>query len=323
MGRHRPSLPGWKVTAWGATPKGTFLAGLGSNWFGASIHRSADLAEWEQVVDGPSYPEGGARKLEQIWTLAAAGERLYAGVAQAGLFSSDDDGLTWQPVEALNDYPGHEGWLPGAGGLAAHHVLADGDRLWVAISAVGVFRSADGGQSFSRRDQGVTPVSDEEEGSEPAYCVHGIVADPARPDRIWRQDHRGVYRTLDGGDRWERIENGLPAGFGFPVLRDHASGRLFVAPLESDENRVPVGGRFSAYASDDDGDSWHVAGRGWPESPTFTGVLRGAAHASGDGQVFLGTTAGTVWWTNDAGATWSMLPFTFPRILAVRRMEST
>lgn len=307
-----PVFPGWRVTAFGTSERGTYLAALASNWFGVSIHRSTDLVVWEQAVDGPVHD---GRRLEQVWTFAAAGERLYAGVAEAGLFTSDDDGVSWAPVTAFNRYPGHEHWQPGFGGLAAHRVLTAGDSIWVGVSAVGVFRSDDGGGSFVRCDDGVTSVV--EDRPEPGYCVHGLAQDPADPGRIWRQDHSGVYRTRDGGGRWERIEDGLPSRFGFPILADRATGRLFVVPLESDENRLPVGGRLAAYASDDGGDTWRRAGTGWPDSPTYTGVLRGAMDGDGEGGVFFGTTGGALWATGDAGDSWRPLPATLPRILTV------
>lgn len=316
-----PSFPGWKVTAWTTAPDGSALTALASNWFGASIHRSEDLDTWEQVVDGPVHPEG--RTLEQIWALHPSGDRVYAGVAEAGLFEAGPDGGSWRPVEALNEWPGRESWMPGLGGLAAHHVLTAGDRIWVAISAAGVFRSDDRGASFRRVNVGVDPTipAGADGAAEDGHCVHGLAQDPSDPDRIWRQEHNGVYRTTDGGDHWERIEEGLPGRFGFPMIRDHASGRLFVVPLEADANRVPVDGAFAAHRSDDDGDHWSRAGTGWPESATFTAVLRNAWTADGAGTVALGTTSGRVWITSDAGDTWTDLPQTFPRILALGHFE--
>lgn len=314
-----PLFPGWKVTAFGRAPDGTYLAALGSNWFGPSVHRSPDLVEWEQVAAGPAHPEGSDRKLNQIWTFTAHQGVVYAGVDDAGLFRSADNGLTWDPVPSLNEHPTRKSWFPGAGGMCAHHVLHDGERMWVGISAVGVFRSDDGGETFERFDEGVTPTvtPDDDETDTSGWCVHGLVADPTDPNRIWRQDHMGVYRTSNGGDFWERIEEGLPARFGFAIGRDHASGTLFVVPLESDENRLPVKGRLAAYRSDDDGDSWEVAGAGWPTTPHFTGVLRKAMSVDQTGGVAIGTTGGTIYSSSNTGKSWNALPFAFPRVLAV------
>jgi len=315
-----PILPGWKVTTMGRSPSGRHLLGVSSNWFGAAIHRSDDLETWEQVVEGPAWPEGGDRKLNNVWTITPVGDALYAGVDEAGLFRSTDDGETWQGVEAFNEHETRPLWHPGAGGMCTHRVLADPndpDRMWAATSAVGVFRTTDGGATWTPANDGVRQIVEDAEHPEVGYCVHRIVADPADPDLIWRQDHAGVYRTFDGGDHWEQIENGLPAGFGFPIVRDARSGSLFVVPLESDERRIPVGGEFRVYRSTDGGDSWHPSGSGQPEEKMYAGVLRDAMTTDGDGGIYLGTTSGTVHVTRNAGDSWTTLPFVFPRISGV------
>lgn len=315
-----PLFPGWKVTAFGQTSKGTHLAAVGSNWFGVGIHQSENLIDWKPSESPPSWPEGSDRKMEQIWTFHNLGDRLLAGVAQAGLFSSDDDGMTWYPVEGLNEHPTRGAWHPGAGGLCTHRILDGAGTTWVAISAVGVFRSDDDGATWVPKNDGVPSVDTVEGGKRPeiGYCVHGLAHDPENPNRIWRQDHRGVFRTRDGGDNWERIEDGLPAGFGFVMWRDRESGRLLTVPLESDENRVPVDGRLRAYASDDDGGSWSVAGTGWSDAPQFTGVLRRAFDGDDKGGFCFGTTGGKLWLTRDLGRVWQELHPSFPRIAAVR-----
>jgi hypothetical protein len=315
-----PLFPGWKVTAFGQTSGGTHLAAVGSNWFGVGIQRSENLIDWKPSESPPAWPEGSGRKMEQIWTFHNLGDRLLAGVAQAGLFSSDDDGATWSPVEGLNEHPTRGGWHPGAGGLCAHRILDGAGRTWVAISAVGVFRSDDDGATWAPKNDGVPSVDTPKGGERPeiGYCVHGLAHDPDNPNRIWRQDHRGVFRTGDGGDRWEQIEDGLPAGFGFVMWRDRESGRLLIVPLDSDENRVPVDGRLRAYASDDDGDSWSVAGTGWSNAPQFTGVLRRAFDGDDKGGFCFGTTGGKLWLTRDLGQAWQELNPSFPRIAVVR-----
>jgi len=324
---HGPTHRGWEVTTFGRKPDGTYLLATGSTWYGASIHESPDLEQWEQIVAGPQYPQDGERKLERIWSLATVGERMYAGVAEAGLFVSNDNAQTWEPVSGLNDHETREGWQPGLGGLALHRILIDPenpDRMWAAISAVGVFATEDGGATWELRNSGVqiaAPGGPHDIG----YCVHCIVADPTDSDRIWRQDHRGIYRTADGGRAWERIENGIPgSGFGFPIVRDTATGTLFVVPLESDEYRMPVDGNLDVYTSTDDGDAWQTRSAGLRDEPTFSGVLRGAMDVDGleSGGVYFGTTSGEVWWSADTGARWDRLPMTFPRITSVKVLDS-
>ena len=208
-----PLFKGWRVTTFDEAGDGTYLLATASNWFGAALHRSSDLQEWTQVVAGPAWPEGGDRKLTQIWTLTRAGDHLYAGVDEAGLFRSSDFGETWQPLDGLNEHPTRSAWEPGFGGLAAHRVIVDRenpDRIWVAISAAGVFRSDDGGATWHPKNGGMPAAVEVQEFDDIGYCVHGIVQDPTDADRLYRQEHLGVFRTDDGGDRWERIEQGLP-----------------------------------------------------------------------------------------------------------------
>lgn len=316
-----PIFPGWKVTAFGSAPDGTHLAAVASNWFGVGIQRSADLESWEQTETPPVWPEDAGRKLNQVWTFHTDGDRIWVGVDEAGLFTSEDQGLTWQPVSGLNEHRTRGDWHPGFGGLCAHRVLTgDGASTWAAISAVGVFRSDDGGSTWEPKNDGVDPVGLPEDSPRPevGYCVHCVAQDPSDPGRIWRQDHSGVYRTLDGGDSWQRIETGLPANFGFVMWRDDSSGRLFTIPLEADANRVPVDGELRVYVSDDEGDSWQVAGTGWKESPQFTGVLRGSFDGDDNGLFCFGTTGGKLWLTIDNGENWNELPPSFPRIGAIR-----
>jgi len=314
-----PLFPGWKVSAFGSTPEGRHLAAVGSNWFGIGIHTSPDFVEWEQTETPPAWPEATGRKMDQVWTFHGAGGRLWAGVAEAGLFTSDDLGVSWEPVSGLNEHRTRGDWEPGFGGLCAHRIHVAGETQWVAISAVGVFRSDDGGSTWEPKNDGVEPVGLPEDAPRPevGYCVHCIAHDPHDPHRIWRQDHSGVYRTEDGGDNWTRIEAGLPANFGFVMWRDDSSERLLTIPLEADINRLPVDGALRVYRSDDDGDSWAVAGSGWDEAPQFTGVLRGAFDGDGAGAFCFGTTGGKLWITQDHADTWAELAPSFPRIGAI------
>lgn len=319
-----PFMKGWEVTAFGRSHTGDALLSAVSAWYGAAIHRSPDLDSWTQIVDGPAYEDGQDRALSRIWALESAHGRTYAGVAEAGLFASDDV-ESWSPVTGLNEHETRSAWGPGAGGLMTHRILFDSeqpDRMWCGISAVGVFRTDDGGETWQAKNEGIAGTDPDAEFPGIGFCVHGLTADPDNPDRIWRQDHAGVYRSADGGDNWERIQDGLPneSGFGFPVVRHHASGALFIAPLESDEYRLPVGGAFGIYRSTDDGDSWHRSGDGWSDTPAYHGVLRGAMDcdqldAPG---IYYGTTGGTVGFSSDGGDSWDTLSVRFPRISSVR-----
>ena len=240
----------------------------------------------------------------------------------AGLFASDDGGESWSPVEALNEHPTRSGWSPGAGGLCAHALLVDPsntDRVWCGISAVGVFRTDDGGQTWHAKNKGIPVVLEDKKHKDIGFCVHGLAAEPDDANTIYRREHVGMFRSRDGGDNWQRIENGLPSWFGFPVAIDRRSRALFVHPMESDEYRMPTDGKFRMFRSRDGGDSWESLSKGLPQQRAYMGVLRGALdvdHLDPCG-VYVGTTAGTVYVSNDAGDSWTELPCTLPRVLSV------
>jgi photosystem II stability/assembly factor-like uncharacterized protein len=322
--------------------------------FGSAILASDDLAHWRQLESAPRYAPGergnadhnrtitfnnvdfnaavtadnplglyAHRHVDQVWKLHCAGDALYAGVSEAGLFRSDDRGKSWQPVSGLNDHPSRASWIPGFGGLCLHAILTDArdpQRMWVGISAVGVFRSDDGGRSWELENQGI-PRGE-------GYCVHGLAHDPRDADRIYRQDHRGMYRSLDGGDSWQRIENGLPVGqlseglqcaFGFPVEVDPATGWAYAFPLAGDDFRYAPGGRLRVYRTRDGGERWEPLERGLPAEPRYTSVLRGAMSVDrlDPCGVYVGTTSGHVFASADRGESWSELGCTLPKIRCV------
>ncbi|MCZ6598770.1 MAG: sialidase family protein, partial [Planctomycetota bacterium] len=235
---------------------------------------------------------------------------------------STDGGETWEPVEGLNEHPTRSAWFPGAGGLCAHAVLFDpndAQRVWCGISAVGLFRTDDGGLTWSSKNEGIPAVIEDKDHKDIGRCVHGLVADPDDANTIWRREHNGMFRTRDGGESWERIENGLPSWFGFPIAIDRRTTTLYVVPQESDEYRVPVDGNFVVCRSRDSGESWESLANGLPQGDNYMGVLRAAMDVDqlDPCGVYVGTTAGTVYVSNDGGDSWVQIPCTLPRILSV------
>ena len=315
-----PHFKGWKATTSTRTASGRYLVATASQVYGAALHASRDLLAWEQLEAGPAYPEEGGKKLNQIWTLVSATDRVYAGVDTAGLFCSDDDGASWHPLAALNDHPTSKSWFPGAGGLCAHSVLVDPKneaRIWCGMSAVGVWRSDDRGETWQARNNGLRHTMEDKEFKEIGFCIHGLAADPDDANAIWRQDHTGMYATRDGGDTWEPSGEGLASWFGFPVALDPTTKNLYAFPMESDEFRMPKDGAFRVYRSTDGGKSWHPLTEGLPTTPTYAGVLRGAMAVDGQGGVYVGSSAGSIYASTDGGDSWQPLPCTLPRILSV------
>lgn len=317
-----PLFGGWRVTASARAPDGDFLVATASPVYGPAIHKGPTLDALRQVERSPRYAEESGFELKEVWTIQRAGERLYAGVDQAGLFRSEDSGESWELVDGLTSHPSRPKWFPGFGGLCAHAVLVDPrdpERLWCGISAVGVFRSEDGGASWVPRNAGVTQIVADEEFPDIGYCVHALAQDPEDADVIWRQDHRGMYRTRDGGDSWTKIEEGLPSGFGFPLVIDPRTKALFSFPLVSDEYRYPHDGRFRIFRSRDRGDSWQPLTKGLPQENAYTGVMRQAMATDGleSCGIYAGSTSGTLHLSNDGGDSWRTLDTALPRILSV------
>lgn len=317
-----PIFKGWEVTACHRLVDGTYLAATTSYVYGAALHRSHDLRLWEPIPHGPAYAAESGRKLKQIWTLGSGHGRVLAGVDEAGLFSSEDGGHSWSEVSGLNDHATRPSWQPGAGGLCAHSLLFDPRnpaRLWCGISAVGVFRSEDAGATWKPRNDGVPVIIEDEKHKEIGFCVHALALDPDDPERIYRQDHKGMYRSSDGGDHWEPNDDGLPSAFGFPIALHPRTGSLFAVPLESDEYRMPADGALRVYRSVDRGDTWHASGAGLVQQSWYGGVLRGALAVDDltPGGVYVGTTSGEVFLSSDDGDTWRRMPCTLPRVMHV------
>jgi hypothetical protein len=342
------ALPGWPVTASARDDRGRVYAAVNSPNYGVAIFVSDDMRQWTQLAAAPRYrPEdrgngehhrivsqmdfsgllkSGGRFVDQIWTLHWAHGALYAGVSEAGLFVSRDRGASWQPIDGFNNHPSRESWTPGFGGLGAHSILSDAknpDRMWVGVSAAGLFRTDDGGKSWEPKNKGVNPAIDSAPAST-GQCVHHLAHDPDNAGVIFRQEHRGVHRSDDGGDSWRVIEDGLPVAelsdghrcsFGFAMAMDRRSGSVFVVPLEGDNFRFPRAGQLAVYRSDD-GARWQAHKSGLPDK-CYAGVLRGAMAADQNGGLYFGTTSGSVYASGDLGESWREVASGLPRIQSV------
>ena len=314
-----PIFKGWKVTAAARTHGGQFMVATASYVYGAMLHISDDLETWDAVENGPRYAPG--RKLDQIWTIAPVSGGYYVGVSEAGLFHARDPMGPWQPVDGLNDHPSRRVWQPGLGGLCAHVILehpTNPGQYWCGISAVGVFRSDDGGKSWHPKNAGIPRAVPDREFPDVGCCVHGLAID--RQGIMYRQDHRGMFRSDDLADSWHSVEDGLPSGFGFPVRVDPHTGNAFVYPLQSDEYRVPAHGSMAVYRSSDRGERWERLENGLPQDSAWASVLRGAMDVDGLDPcgIYLGTTSGTIHLSADGGEQWQGDFGLLPRILCVK-----
>ncbi len=306
------------------------LAGVTSSHFGPSLATSDDLGEsWREPDTAPvAFPERTGESLGRVWQIAPAPadqpDRVYAGVEPSALFVSDDGGRTYGLVEALWDHPHRPNWTPGFGGKAIHTVLPDPRdpaRLVVAMSTGGVYRSEDGGASWTASNTGIKAYFYPDPFPEYGQCVHKVARDAVNPDRLYAQNHHGVYRSDDGGATWQSIADGLPTDFGFTMLAHPSRGDvIYVWPVEADAKRFPPGQRCRVYRSTDAGATWQALSDGLPREPYFPIVLRDAmcADDADPTGIYFGTRNGEVYASHDEGQSWSLVGEHLPDVLCVR-----
>jgi hypothetical protein len=214
--------------------------------------------------------------------------------------------------------------MPGGAGLILHSILldpADRDRLWVGMSAVGVFHSADGGASWEPRNVGTRNDYLPDRYPEFGQCVHSIALAPGRPDRLYQQNHCGMYRSEDGAKTWESIEAGLPSTFGFPAAaHPRDADTLYLFPLNGDQvGRYAPDGRVAVWRTRDAGASWQDLRAGLPQENAYLTVLRQAmaTDALDPAGVYFGTTSGAVFASADEGESWDCIARHLPLVTSV------
>src|SRR5512134_1490142 len=335
-----PHFGGWEIYHLKGSPAdpNRIYASQSSGWFGQLIHRSNDGGKnWEpvgnqfayvgdpgthQFYDGSQHPW----ELKRVWYLEPSlhdADTVYAGVEDAALFRSTDAGQTWQELPGLRDAKGHL-WSPGAGGMCLHTIVQDPknpQRIFVAISAAGAFRTDDGGKRWRPINAGLKsqyeiPDPDAEVG----HCVHRIAMHPSRPDVLFMQKHWDVMRSDDAGDSWHEVSGNLPTDFGFPIeVHAHEPETIYVVPITSDHLHYPPDGRLRVYRSRTGGHEWEALTAGLPQRHCYVNVLRDAmaVDALDPCGVYFGTTGGQVYASADAGDSWAPIVRDLPAVLSV------
>ena len=309
---------------------GTCYAAVTHGQFGPHLYSAEDpCGEWREA-EGPAFPESTDSAVSRIWIIepGAGDGELWAGVAPAALFRSRDGGRTWRLNRALWDHPTRPAWEGGLGGLALHSICpwpGDPQRLAVGISAAGVWLTDDGGASWRRGVDGLVPLYLPEEARQGSLqnCIHKMRRSPVEPETLYMQYHNGVYRSDDGGERWQDIgvANGLVSQFGFPLaIHPRDPDRAWVIPLVADVDRVPPDGRLQVWETADRGASWTGRFAGLPTEGAYLTVLRQAFCDDGGEPLGLwfGTESGSVFGSVDAGDSWFLAAEHLAKITSVQ-----
>jgi photosystem II stability/assembly factor-like uncharacterized protein len=336
-----PHFGGWEVYHVAGSPvePNRLFASQTSGWFGQVMQRSDDGGvTWEPVGNQFAYDgdpgthqwyDGTARPWEfsRIWHIEPSlsdPDVVLAGAQDAALFRSVDGGKNWAEMPGLRMHGSGPQWQPGAGGLCLHTILldpSDAMRMWIAISAAGVFRSDDAGKTWQPKNRGLRSgdVLPEEQ-PEVGHCVHKVALHKSRPDTLFMQKHWDVMRSDDGGDNWHEVSGDLPTDFGFVVdVHAHEPETVYVVPITSDSLHYPPDGALRVYRSRTGGNEWEPLTKGLPQSNCYVNVLRDAMAVDSLDEcgVYFGTTGGQVYASNDAGDSWTPIVRDLPPVLSV------
>ncbi|WP_372699544.1 WD40/YVTN/BNR-like repeat-containing protein [Arthrobacter sp. JSM 101049] len=323
-------VPAVAIDTRGAAPR--LLAGINDWHWGPTVVYSDDLgATWSEPEQGAiKFPEDTGAALGRVWHLhpdtADRPGVVWAGCEPISVWKSTDGGESFELNRGLWDHPHRPEWGEGFGGAAAHTILpnpVDDRTVHVAMSTGGVYRTRDGGTTWEATNRGISAGFLPGEEPEFGQCVHRITADAGNPERLYAQNHGGVYRSDDGGDRWVDIGGGLPADFGFTFLaHPRMADTAWTLPLQADSQRIPLDGRLSLYRTTDAGATWTEQHTGLPENE-FNVVLRDAADIDlpapeDTAGLYFGTRGGEVYASNDEGATFLQVADRLPDVLSVR-----
>ena len=352
-----PFFAGWEIYHAKGSPAdpNRIYASQSSGWFGQVIQRSDDGGKtWstpgssaEELKSADGFPKGESNKFtyignvgthkwydgtqhpwefKRVWHIEPSltdPNVAYAGVEDAAIFKTVDGGKTWKELPGLRAARGNL-WQPGAGGMAVHTILLDpknAQRIFVAISAAGAFRTDDGGATWKPINRGLKsqyelPDPDAEVG----HCVHRIALHPARPNVLFMQKHWDVLRTDDAGDNWREVSGNLPSDFGFPIdVHAHEPDTIYVVPIKSDSEHYPPDGKLRVFRSKVGGNEWEPLTTGLPQSNCFVNVLRDAMSVDSLDPcgVYFGTTGGQVYGSADGGDSWTAIVRDLPPVYSV------
>jgi photosystem II stability/assembly factor-like uncharacterized protein len=335
-----PHFGGWEIYHIKGSPvdPDRIYVSQSSGWFGQTIQISKDGGKsWETAgnkflydgmvgthlwYDGTTHPW----EFKRVWHLEPSltnPDVVYAGVEDAALFQSVDGAQNWRELAGLRHHGSGSRWQPGAGGMCLHTILIDPtnhERMYIAISAAGAFRTVDGGKNWQPINQGLRSEYIPDPKAEVGHCVHRLALHPARPNTLYMQKHWDVMRTDDAGDSWREVSGNLPTDFGFVIdVHAHEPETVYVVPIKSDSEHYPLDGALRVYRSRAGGNEWEPLTKGLPQRDCYVNVLRDAmaVDALDSCGIYFGTTGGQVYASRDGGDTWDAIVRDLPAVLSV------
>jgi len=335
-----PHFGGWEIYHVNGSPADPdrLYASQSSGWFGQVVQRSNDGGNtWEPVGNDFTYQgevgehlwyDGTPRPWEfkRIWHFEPSRDdpdTVYAGAEDAAIYRTTDGGQKWTELTALRTHETGPKWQPGAGGMCLHTIMlhpTDPNRIFVAISAAGAFRTDDGGASWQPINRGLRSGQIPDEDAEVGHCVHRLAMHPSRPDVLFMQKHWDVMRSDDAGGSWREISGNLPTDFGFPIaVHAHEPDTVYVVPITSDSEHYVSEGKLRVYRSRVGGDEWEPLTSGLPQAHCYVNVLRDAMAVDtlDDCGIYFGTSGGQVYGSADGGDTWNAIVRDLPPVLSV------
>ncbi len=316
----------------------TILAAARTGHLGPTIFRSADRGRtWHEAKRPPAFREGSGRIVDHTFWLApghASEPRVwYAGTSPQGLFRSSDGGATWDGVDGFNEHPMRKAWCGGdqdgtPDGPTLHSILIDPrdrNHMYIGMSSGGVFESTDAGADWRPLNAGVKATFLPEPTPPFGHDPHCVRQHPAMPDRLYQQNHCGIYRLDRPAERWQDIGANMPKSvgdIGFPmVVHPRDPDTMWIFPMDGTTvwPRTSPGGKPAVYRSVNGGKSWQRQASGLPKTQAWLTVKRQAMtadHASPLG-VYFGTTSGEIWGSRDEGRSWKCLAAHLPHVYAV------
>jgi photosystem II stability/assembly factor-like uncharacterized protein len=275
-----------------------------------------------QFYDGTQHPW----EFKRVWHLEPSHtdpNLVYAGVEDAALFKSTDGGQNWHELSGLRGHGTGPKWQPGAGGMCLHTIILDKknpNRIYIAISAAGAFRSDDAGKTWKPINKGLVSQFIPDPNAEVGHCVHHVAMHPAKPDTLFMQKHWDVMRSDNAGDLWHEVSGNLPTDFGFVIdVHAHEPETIYVAPIKSDGEHFVPDGKLRIYRSKSGGNEWEALTKGLPQSDCYVNILRDAMAVDSLDScgIYFGTSGGQVYVSPNAGDSWSPIVRDLPGVLSV------